>query len=91
MARLIIDTIKAEALQRGYHRLTLASTPNAVGFYQQHGFRPLGESFYPSKLAGSDLRCTEMAIDCECPPPSGWRSRAKVSGAKTSQAPAGKV
>lgn len=63
MACLIINTIKAEALQRGYRRLTLASTPNAVGFYQQHGFRPLGESFYPSKLAGSDLRCTEMAID----------------------------
>ncbi|KAF6660270.1 GNAT family N-acetyltransferase [Enterobacteriaceae bacterium EKM102V] len=62
LAGRIIDRIKAEALQRGYHRLTLASTPNAAGFYQQHGFRVLGESLYPSKLAGCALRCVEMAI-----------------------------
>ena len=63
MAGLIIDTIKAEALQRGYRRLTLESTPNAVSFYQQHGFRSLGESLYPSKLAGCALRCMAMEID----------------------------
>jgi len=63
MAGRIIDTIKAEALQRGYRRLTLESTPNAVSFYEQHGFRPLGESLYPSKLAGCALRCMEMSID----------------------------
>ncbi|MFB6327253.1 GNAT family N-acetyltransferase [Pantoea deleyi] len=62
MAGLILDTLKAEARQRGYPQLTLASTPNAVSFYQRHGFRALGESLYPSKLAGSDLRCMEMAI-----------------------------
>ncbi|ADI78536.1 MULTISPECIES: GNAT family N-acetyltransferase [Pantoea] len=62
MAGLIIDTIKAEARQRGYRQLTLASTPNAVSFYEQHGFRALGESLYPSKLAGCALRCIEMAI-----------------------------
>jgi GNAT superfamily N-acetyltransferase len=63
MAGRIIDTIKAEALQRGYRRLTLESTPNAVSFYEQHGFRPLGESLYPSKLAGCALRCMAMEID----------------------------
>jgi len=63
MAGMIIDTIKTEARQRGYRRLTLESTPNAVSFYQQHGFRPLGESLYPSKLAGCALRCMEMEID----------------------------
>ncbi|MDH2067190.1 GNAT family N-acetyltransferase [Pantoea sp. GD03673] len=63
MAGLIIDTIKSEARQRGYRQLTLASTPNAVSFYEQHGFQSRGESLYPSKLAGSALRCFEMAID----------------------------
>ncbi|WP_337010917.1 GNAT family N-acetyltransferase [Pantoea sp. AS142] len=63
LAGLIIDSIKAEALQRGYRRLTLASTPNAVSFYRRHDFQQLRESLYPSKLAGSALRCIEMAID----------------------------
>lgn len=63
LAGQIIDAIKADALQRGYRRLTLSSTPNAVGFYQRHGFRPLGESLYPSKLAGSALRCVDMVIE----------------------------
>ncbi|HAI05784.1 MAG TPA: GNAT family N-acetyltransferase, partial [Pantoea sp.] len=63
----IIETIKAEAQRRGYRRLTLSSTPNAASFYLQHGFELLGESVYPSKLAGSGLRCMDMAIDLSAP------------------------
>ena len=67
LAGEIIDTIKADALRRGYRRLTLSSTPNAASFYQQHGFTLLGERLYPSKLAGSGLRCMEMVIDLSPP------------------------
>ncbi|MGF7164454.1 GNAT superfamily N-acetyltransferase [Pantoea sp. AN62] len=67
LAGEIIETIKAEAQRRGYRRLTLSSTPNAASFYLQHGFELLGESVYPSKLAGSGLRCMDMAIDLSAP------------------------
>ena len=67
LAGEIIDAIKADALRRGYRRLTLSSTPNAASFYQQHGFTLLGESLYPSKLAGGGLRCMEMAIELLAP------------------------
>ncbi|MGK3142138.1 GNAT family N-acetyltransferase [Pantoea sp. C2G6] len=63
LAGRILDAIKAEARQRGFHHLTLSSTPNAARFYQRQGFRPLGENLYPSKLAGCALRCVDMAID----------------------------
>lgn len=60
LATQIIDAIKQEAAKRGLARITLASTPNACGFYQKQGFVILRESVYPSVLARADLRCIEM-------------------------------
>lgn len=61
-AGMIIDAIKSEARERGFEHLTLSSTPNAQSFYEHHGFISLRESLYPSALAKTDLRCTDMAI-----------------------------
>jgi GNAT superfamily N-acetyltransferase len=66
LAAAIIRTLKDEARHRGFTRLTLASTPNACGFYQQQGFSIVRESFYPSKMARADLRCFDMV--CELTP-----------------------
>lgn len=60
MATLILNAIKEEARQRGFNTLTLSSTPNACDFYQKNGFVLLGESLYPSALAGASLRCMNM-------------------------------
>ncbi|MRS15990.1 GNAT family N-acetyltransferase [Enterobacteriaceae bacterium RIT691] len=59
----ILNTLKDEAIQRGLKRLILASTPNAQTFYEKHGFLFLKESTHYSKMAQSDLRCMEMAIE----------------------------
>ncbi|WP_373963835.1 GNAT family N-acetyltransferase [Kosakonia sacchari] len=60
LATQIIAAIKQEAAQRGLRRITLASTPNACGFYQKQGFVIVRESIYPSALARAELRCIEM-------------------------------
>src|SRR5476649_2883137 len=57
LASLIIETIKQEAKKRGFKRITLCSTPNASGFYQKHGFTVLGQNWYSSKLAQTNLQC----------------------------------
>jgi len=62
LAGKIIEAIKGEARQRGFTRLTLASTPNAQTFYERHGFRFVQENVYPSRLAQAGLRCIDMAI-----------------------------
>lgn len=62
LAGKIIEAIKDEARQRGFTRLTLASTPNAQRFYERHGFRFVQENLYPSRLAQAELRCIDMAI-----------------------------
>lgn len=62
-AGMILKKIKDEARQRGFNRLTLSSTPDAITFYEKQGFKSLRESFYFSKLANAELRCMEMAID----------------------------
>lgn len=62
LAGRIIAAIKQEARERGYTELTLASTPNAVGFYQRQGFSVIKESLYPSALAQTSLRCVEMSL-----------------------------
>ncbi len=58
-ASQILSAIKTEALSRGITTLTLSSTPDAMTFYQRHGFTLLRETVYPSTLAG-DLLCMEM-------------------------------
>ena len=58
-ATQILTAIKNEALSRGSTTLTLSSTPDAMTFYQRHGFTLLRESVYHSALAG-DLLCMEM-------------------------------
>ncbi|WP_162526996.1 GNAT family N-acetyltransferase [Yersinia canariae] len=60
MASLILAAIKQEAKRRGLAKLTLASTPNALAFYEKNGFTLLGESLYPSQLARTSLRCMDM-------------------------------
>ena len=60
MASRILEAIKHEAKQRGFTKLTLASTPNASAFYEKQGFTLLGESLYPSQLAQTNLRCMDM-------------------------------
>ncbi|MBW5815587.1 GNAT family N-acetyltransferase [Yersinia kristensenii] len=60
MASRILQAIKQEARGRGFTKLTLASTPNASAFYEKNGFTLLGESFYPSRLAQTNLRCMDM-------------------------------
>jgi len=60
---MILTKIKDEARQRGFSRLTLSSTPDAITFYEKQGFKSLRESLYFSKLANAELRCMEMAID----------------------------
>lgn len=62
LAGKIIEEIKGEARQRGYTRLTLASTPNAQTFYERHGFRFVQENIYHSRLAQAGLRCIDMDI-----------------------------
>lgn len=62
-AGMILTKIKDEARQRGFSRLTLSSTPDAITFYEKQGFKSLRESLYFSKLANAELRCMEMAID----------------------------
>lgn len=62
LAGRILAAIKQEARDRGYTQLTLASTPNAVGFYQRQGFTMIKESLYPSALAQTSLRCVEMSL-----------------------------
>lgn len=62
LATQIIHAIKQEARTRGMTRLTLSATPNAATFYLQQGFVSLGESLYPSPLAGADLQCVDMEI-----------------------------
>ena len=62
LAGKIIEAIKGEARQRGFTRLTLASTPNAQTFYERHGFSFVQENVYPSRLAQAELRCIDMAI-----------------------------
>lgn len=62
LATQIINAIKHEARARGMTRLTLSATPNAATFYLRQGFVSLGESLYPSPLAGADLRCVDMEI-----------------------------
>lgn len=62
-ASQIIETIKNEALKRGFKKITLSLTPNAQTFYEKHGFRFIKESLCPSRLAQTDLRCVDMAID----------------------------
>lgn len=52
MAGLIIDTIKAEALQRGYHRLTLASTPKRRGLLPAAWLPAAGRKFLSVKAGG---------------------------------------
>ncbi|WP_380180892.1 GNAT family N-acetyltransferase [Kalamiella sp. sgz302252] len=58
-ATQILAAIKSEALARGILTLTLSSTPNAVTFYQRHGFAVVKETLYHSALAGN-LLCMEM-------------------------------
>ncbi|WP_392432955.1 GNAT family N-acetyltransferase [Yersinia sp. HM-2024] len=60
MASRILDAIKHEAKLRDFTKLTLASTPNALAFYEKQGFILLGESLYPSQLAQANLRCMDM-------------------------------
>ncbi|CNL27487.1 GNAT family N-acetyltransferase [Yersinia alsatica] len=60
MATLILDAIKHEARVRGFTTLLLASTPNASAFYEKNGFTLISESFYPSQLAQTNLRCMDM-------------------------------
>ncbi|HKS34645.1 MAG TPA: GNAT family N-acetyltransferase [Enterobacteriaceae bacterium] len=62
LAGRIMQAIKQEARERGYAQLTLASTPNAVGFYQRQGFSVTKEGLYPSALAQTSLRCVEMSL-----------------------------
>ena len=62
LASLIIETIKDEAIKRGLKQLTLSATPNAQTFYEKHGFVFIKESTSPSRLAQTDLRCMDMAI-----------------------------
>ena len=62
LAGKIIEAIKGEARQRGFTRLTLASTPNAQTFYERHGFSFVQENIYHSRLAQAELRCIDMAI-----------------------------
>ncbi|WP_300000923.1 GNAT family N-acetyltransferase [uncultured Cedecea sp.] len=59
----IIETIKHEAIKRGLKKLTLSSTPNAQTFYERQGFILIKEGSCPSKLAQTDLRCMDMAIE----------------------------
>ncbi|MBV4366393.1 GNAT family N-acetyltransferase [Erwinia phyllosphaerae] len=61
-ATQILEAIKTEARSRGIASLTLAATPNAVSFYQRHGFKLLRETLFHSALAG-DLRCMDMQAD----------------------------
>ena len=63
LATRIVNTLKQEALRRGFSRLTLAATPNACNFYQKRGFTVVRESVYHSKLAGADLQCIDMICD----------------------------
>lgn len=63
LAARIIRVLKQEAIARGFTQLTLASTPNACGFYQKQGFTIVRESFYPSKLARAKLRCVNMVCE----------------------------
>ena len=62
LAGRILAAIKQEARERGYTQLTLASTPNAAGFYQRHGFTAIKETLWPSALAQTSLRCVEMSL-----------------------------
>ncbi|WP_353614560.1 GNAT family N-acetyltransferase [Mangrovibacter phragmitis] len=61
-ASLILDTVKAEARQRGMAVLSLSSTPNAQSFYEKHGFESQGERTYYSSLAQQNLYCIEMIL-----------------------------
>lgn len=60
---LILDAIKSEARERGFKQLILSSTPNAQSFYEKQGFKLVRESIYFSKLAQTELRCMEMALN----------------------------
>ena len=62
LASLIINAIKVEAKKRHLSHLTLSSTPNAVSFYEQHGFVAVQEGHYYSRLAQAHLTCTDMVI-----------------------------
>jgi GNAT superfamily N-acetyltransferase len=62
LAGRILAAITQEARERGFTELTLASTPNAAGFYQRQGFAIIKESLYPSALAQTSLRCVEMSL-----------------------------
>lgn len=62
-ARQIIDAIKQQALLRNMTKLRLSSTPNAMNFYQQRGFKVIREDHYYSSLAASSLACFEMTCD----------------------------
>lgn len=61
-ARQIMAVLLEEARGRKIACVTLAATPNAQSFYEKMGFVTLKESLYPSRLAGADLRCFDMAI-----------------------------
>lgn len=63
LASQILAAIKAEAKSRGFTSLTLASTPNAFGFYQRNGFSLVKESLYRSDMANADLRCMDMRCE----------------------------
>ncbi|MEI2264896.1 GNAT family N-acetyltransferase [Erwinia sp. CGal63] len=71
-ASQIMRAIKAEASARGIAALTLSSTPNAMTFYQRHGFTLLRETYYPSALAG-DLRCMDMQAHLTRLPPGAYK------------------
>lgn len=62
-ASLIIDKLKDEALNRGFKKLTLSSTPNAQTFYEKHGFIFIRENICSSSLAQADLRCIDMSFE----------------------------
>lgn len=63
LASMIIDSIKAEAVNRGFERITLSATPNAQTFYEKHGFMFMEESRCASRLAQAELRCINMVIE----------------------------
>lgn len=60
LAGQIMDRIKLAASRRGIATLTLSATPNAVSFYQRHGFVIVRAGQYFSPSAQRNLDCVEM-------------------------------